>query len=155
MQKRDSQPAARGDRSFLSHTATYAIGNIARRLVGFVMLPIYTRYLTPADYGVIGLLTFAMALFEPIFGARLGRAIPKFYFEGSDSRSRAAVIWGALTLTGGVSLITMVCVVIARRAGAELLFGDTTYSLALGLFADCLSQKSLMNISTMELGLQG
>ena len=81
-------------RSFLSHTATYAIGNVARRLVGFAMLPIYTRFLTPADYGVIGLLTFALALFEPVFGARLGRAIPKFYFETMNARHRRAVIWG-------------------------------------------------------------
>ncbi len=90
--------SVRKSQSFLSHTATYAIGNIARRLVGFVMLPIYTRYLTPADYGVIGLLAFAMAVFEPIFGARLGRAIPKFYLETSDARTRRSVIWGALGL---------------------------------------------------------
>jgi O-antigen/teichoic acid export membrane protein len=84
--------------SFISHAATYAIGNIARRVVGFAMLPIYTRLLTPADYGVIGLLTFAVALFEPILGARLGWAIPKFYFEAPDGRGRRTVIWGALGL---------------------------------------------------------
>ena len=72
---------------------TYATANIARRAVGFLMLPIYTRYLTPADYGVVGLLTFALALFEPIFGARLARAIPKFYLEVTDARSKRAVIW--------------------------------------------------------------
>ena len=152
---RDRQRTALGERSFVGHTATYAIGNIARRLVGFVMLPIYTRYLTPAEYGVIGLLTFAMAVFEPIFGARLGRAIPKFYLEGSDPRSRAAVIWGALTLTGGVSVITMICVVIARRAGSEILFGDTTYSLALGLFAINLLSQPIEGTGMAYIRLQG
>ena len=155
MQNRGSLSVARGERSFLSHAATYAIGNIARRLVGFVMLPIYTRYLTPADYGVIGLLTFAMALFEPIFGARLGRAIPKFYLEKSDSRSRAAVIWGALTLTGGVSLITTIGVVFARRAGSEILFGDSKYSLALGLFAINLLTQPIEQTGMAYIRLQG
>ena len=67
------------------------------------MLPIYTRFLTPADYGVIGLLTFALALMEPLLGARLGWAVPKFYFDAPDHRGRRAVIWGALILTGAAS----------------------------------------------------
>src|SRR5579863_259236 len=94
-------------RGFVSHAATYAIGNIARRFVGFAMLPIYTRFLTPADYGVIGLLTFALALLEPLLGARLGWAIPKFYFDASDDRGRRSVIWGAFGLTGAASLLSL------------------------------------------------
>ncbi|MDA8347897.1 MAG: oligosaccharide flippase family protein [Pseudomonadota bacterium] len=122
-------------RSFGSHTATYAIGNIARRVVGFAMLPIYTRFLTPADYGVVGLLAFALALFEPLFGARLGWAIPKFYFDARDSRARRAVIWSALGLTGAASAASVVLLILLRGVGAEILFGNRKYALALGVFA--------------------
>ena len=122
-------------RSFASHTATYAIGNIARRAVGFAMLPIYTRFLTPADYGVVGLLAFALALFEPLFGARLGWAIPKFYFDAPDSRGRRTVIWSALGLTGAASVVSVVLIILLRGAGAEILFGNRKYALALGVFA--------------------
>ena len=37
----------------VKHSTIYAIGNISRQLVGFLMLPLYTHYLTPADYGVV------------------------------------------------------------------------------------------------------
>lgn len=121
-------------RSFAGHAATYAVGNVARRVVGFAMLPIYTRFLTPADYGVIGLLTFALALFGPIIGARLGAAIPKFYFEASDARGRRAVIWGALGFTGAVSAVSVIALVLLRGVGSEILFGTREYALALGLF---------------------
>src|SRR5215469_15830465 len=120
---------------FVSHAATYAIGNIARRFVGFVMLPIYTRFLTPADYGVIGLLTFALALMEPLLGARLGWAVPKFYFDARDHRGRRAVIWGALILTGAASAVSVLVLVLFRNVAAEILFGNRKYALALGLFA--------------------
>jgi O-antigen/teichoic acid export membrane protein len=113
----------------------YAIGNIARRFVGFVMLPIYTRFLTPADYGVIGLLTFALALMEPILGARLGWAVPKFYFDAPDRRGRRAVIWGALILTGAASAVSVLVLVLFRNIAADILFGNRKYALALGLFA--------------------
>ena len=122
-------------RSFASHTATYAIGNFARRVVGFAMLPIYTRFLTPADYGVVGLLAFALALFAPIFGARLGWAIPKFYFDAPDSRGRRTVIWSALGVTGAASAVSVALVILLRGVGAEILFGDRKYAVALGVFA--------------------
>jgi len=125
----------RGSRSFASHAAMYAIGNIARRFVGFVMLPIYTRFLTPADYGVIGLLTFALALMEPLLGARLGWAVPKFYFDASDRRGRRAVIWGAIILTGAASAVSVLVLVLFRNFAADVLFGNRKYALALGLFA--------------------
>jgi O-antigen/teichoic acid export membrane protein len=122
-------------RSFAGHAATYAIGNVARKVVGFLMLPIYTRYLSPTDYGVVGLLIFALSVFEPLLGARLGWAIPKFYVDASDSRGRRTVIWGALGLTGAASMVSLVVLVLFRGMGAELLFGNRKYALALGLFA--------------------
>ena len=122
-------------RSFVSHAATYAVGNIARRFVGFAMLPIYTRFLTPADYGVIGLLTFALALFEPLLGARLGWAIPRFYFDAKDRRGKREVIWGALGLTAAASAVSVIVLILFRNVAADVLFGDRKYALALGLFA--------------------
>jgi O-antigen/teichoic acid export membrane protein len=122
-------------RSFASHTATYAIGNAAARFVGFAMLPIYTRFLTPADYGVVSLLIFAVALLEPLLGARLGWAIPKFYFGASDDRGRRAVIWGVFAVTGAASLVSVIVLVLLRNEAASILFGNSRYALALGLFA--------------------
>lgn len=127
--------AKRKSSSFLGHTATYAVANLARRLVGFVMLPIYTRYLTPADYGVIGLMMFTLALFEPVFGARLGVAVPKFYFDVPAGRPRRTVIWGALGLTSAVSILSMVALIFLRGIGSEIVFGESKYALALGVFA--------------------
>ncbi len=122
-------------RSFAGHAAMYAIGNIARRFVGFVMLPIYTRFLTPADYGVIGLLTLTLAMMEPILGARLGWAVPKFYFDAPDHRGRRNVIWGALILTGAASAVSVLVLVLFRNVAADILFGNRKYALALGLFS--------------------
>ena len=147
-----TEPRQRG---FIGHAATYAVGNIARRLVGFAMLPIYTRFLTPADYGVIGLLTFALALSEPIFGARLARAIPKFYFEAADAHGRRTVIWGAIGLTGIVSAASMVLLMLFRGLSSQLLFGDHKYALALGLFsvnllAQPIETTGMMYVRLME-----
>ena len=137
--------------TFLGHTATYAVANLTRRLVGFVMLPIYTRYLTPADYGVIGLMMFTLALFEPVFGARLGMAVPKFYFDAPEGRERRTVIWGALGLTSAVSVLSMVVLIFLRQIGSEVVFGDSKYALALGIFAVNLVTRPVEDTGMMYL----
>lgn len=144
---------ARG-RGFAGHAATYAIGNFARRVVGFAMLPIYTRFLTPADYGVVGLLVFAMSLFESIFGARLGWAVPKFYFDAPDQRSRRTVIWGALGFTGAISAVSLVVLLLCRDMGAELLFGSQKYTFAYALFLVTLLSQPIEATGMAYLRLQ-
>jgi len=50
----------------IKNTTIYALGDIIPRLIGFIALPILTRYLTPSDYGIVNyvntLNTFLLAL---------------------------------------------------------------------------------------------
>ena len=38
------------------HTATYGVGVVLSKAVGFLMIPVYTHHLVPADYGTLELL---------------------------------------------------------------------------------------------------
>jgi len=121
-------------RRIVKHSTIYATGNVIRQLAGFLMLPIYTRYLTPADYGVVGLLTFAMAMMEPLFGARLMAAMPKYYFEQDDEKSRNSVVSTALIITGAISALTSLVLFFLRDETSSLLFGTSGHALIVGLF---------------------
>ena len=52
--------------TLIKNTTIYALGDIIPRLIGFIALPILTRYLTPSDYGIVNyvntLNTFLLAL---------------------------------------------------------------------------------------------
>jgi O-antigen/teichoic acid export membrane protein len=142
-------------RRLIKHSTIYAIGNISRQLIGFIMLPVYTRYLTPADYGVIGLLTFSVSLIEGVFGARLGQAMPKFYFEQDAQRDRNTVISTALIVTGGISALMTAILFLTRGTSAELLFGTGQYNMVLGLFCFSILINALESQSLVYLQIQG
>src|SRR4030095_13063594 len=44
-------PARRGERP--RHSAVYGLGSLVSRFIAVLLLPVYTRYLSPADYGLI------------------------------------------------------------------------------------------------------
>lgn len=54
------------NKQLIKNTTIYALGDIVPRLLGFISFPILTRYLSPADYGIVNyvgtLTTFMLAL---------------------------------------------------------------------------------------------
>ena len=39
--------------SIFTHSGWYLLASLSTKALGFILLPIYTQYLTPADYGVL------------------------------------------------------------------------------------------------------
>lgn len=70
----------------------YAIGVFLNRAVSFIMLPIYTRYLTAEDYGIIELLTMTVDVFGMIANAGLTAAVFRFYYIYKEQEKRNQVI---------------------------------------------------------------
>lgn len=59
-------------RELLRHSLVYGAGRIVAALAALVLLPLYTRALTPADYGVIALLDVTLAVATSLVLTALG-----------------------------------------------------------------------------------
>jgi O-antigen/teichoic acid export membrane protein len=93
--------------SIFKKSATYAVGLLAARSLSFVLIPLYTRYLTTADYGILELLDLTLSLTLVFAGSRLGQALFYYYFAETDEDVRArhmstnmlaSVLFGAIAL---------------------------------------------------------
>ena len=63
------------------HSAIYGIGGLVARLIAVLLLPVYTRYLTPADYGTIETLLALTTVMGLILRAGITSAFFRFYFD--------------------------------------------------------------------------
>ena len=59
----------------------YTIGNILPQAVGFLLLPIYSRYLTPADYGVVSSMQVLISIFGILFTLAIDKSVYRLYFD--------------------------------------------------------------------------
>lgn len=73
----------------IKHTGIYSISEIASRAVGFLLIPLYTRYLTPSDYGVLEVLFVTQAIMVIIGNQGLGSALFKFWSDTPDHKQKA------------------------------------------------------------------
>jgi O-antigen/teichoic acid export membrane protein len=108
----------------------YGAGNYGVKLVGFFLIPVYTRYLTPADYGVLALVaTFSRILFV-FLNMGQSTALFRFYYDHDEPEARDRVIAGSLWIVLLISLPMAAFALLSARPMAALLFGDRTlYSL--------------------------
>ncbi|MGL6280744.1 MAG: lipopolysaccharide biosynthesis protein [Gaiella sp.] len=107
------------------HSAIYGIGGLVSRVIAVLLLPVYTRYLTPADYGAIETLvalTFVLAL---LLRAGITTAFFRFYFDAEDAAGRLRVLRTSFwfTMTGG-TLGLLVLLALADPI-SEALFGSS------------------------------
>lgn len=80
------------DNKIVKNTIYYSIGEILPRIISFIMLPIYTRFLSPADYGIIAY-TSTIVMFLYILGSFcLNTYVLRFYFEHDDISEQKKII---------------------------------------------------------------
>lgn len=93
-------------------TLNYGIGKFLPQVIGFFLIPIYTTYLTPEDYGIVELAT-AVGAFSIIFmRLALPGSVSRFYYEhkeGPELRDYITTIyWSLLAISVGMAALIYV-----------------------------------------------
>lgn len=96
-------------------TAIYGVGGALAKAVPFLMLPVYTRLLDPAEYGRLELLLLIGAFLGGIIRMGMDTAQTYFFFrardEGHDAQSEVVstvlgwhLLWGAIVVLAATAL---------------------------------------------------
>lgn len=120
--------------SFLRHTAVYGIGSLLVPAASFLLLPLYTRALAPAEYGLLEILNRAgeVAVFLLLLrGFR--QAILALHGRTDDRQERARVIATAFFAVGLVGAVGILLGVALARPMAGVLGLAAPDLLAWGL----------------------
>src|ERR671934_2065121 len=79
-------------KELLRHSAIYGLGSIVARILAVLLLPLYTRYLTPRDYGAIETLIALSAVLVTILRGGISSAFFRFYFDSREEAHRVRVV---------------------------------------------------------------
>lgn len=121
------------------HGVVYALGIILSKAVAFIMLPIYTRYLTPSDYGVLQLVTITLEVVSIVAGSRLAGGVFRFYFKAKTDEERRAVLTTAFGLLVACYSIAAILTALAAPLIAQAVFNDPSYARIIRVAAASLA----------------
>lgn len=78
------------------HSSIYAFGGIINRIGAFLLLPLYTHFLSPAEYGILELVYATASIVSSLLAVGVAHATLRFYFEYTDSAERKRLVSTAL-----------------------------------------------------------
>jgi O-antigen/teichoic acid export membrane protein len=102
----------------VSSLAAYQVADVVSKFIAVLLLPVYTRYIPPAGYGVVELLANGVILISILVRFGMIESFLRFYFSDDDQDRRDAL---------------------ARRSAGFLLASTTAVSVVLALAASPLS----------------
>ena len=120
----------------VSSLAAYQLADVVSKFIAVLLLPVYTRYIDPAGYGVVELLANGVIFVSIVVRFGMIEAFLRFYFTDADQERRDAL---------------------ARRAIGFLLVATTIASIVLAVFAAPVSRVVLgyRDATTMRVAVLG
>ena len=99
-------------KNLIKDSAVYTLGNMLNRGISIIMVPVYVRLLTPADYGIIDLLLLVGSFLNIVIGLEITQGFIRYYSDASTEEEKliysSTSFWFIITIytfTIGVLLI--------------------------------------------------
>lgn len=135
----------------LTHSSIYGLGTVISRLVAFLLLPLYTRYLTPTDYGVLETIDITSALIGIVITIGIARSLSRFYYESKVKEERNKVVSTTYILYIIVAILSLPLLYFGSSILSSLLLGSPEYTYYFRVSFVALVLGGLVDIGIMYL----
>jgi O-antigen/teichoic acid export membrane protein len=103
-----STPPGKSAGILARNSFVYFFGGVVINGAGLLMMPIYTRFLSPREYGIIGCVAVFTTLLTAFLGFGFSSVVSRFYFDAADGLDwRSFLGTLALFMIGVGALITI------------------------------------------------
>ncbi|MFE0441032.1 lipopolysaccharide biosynthesis protein [Aerococcus sp. NPDC058936] len=98
-------------KKLLSNSFIFTIANFGSKIITFLMVPLYTNYLNPNQYGSVDLITTTVSLLVPLLSMEIGQAIIRYSIENTDFRNRKKIFNNMILFSLGLLLFIVFAVI--------------------------------------------
>lgn len=113
----------------VSHTLIYGLGSILQTALGFILIPLYTRYYTTDMYGTLALIILCSTLAGSVFYLGASSALSRSYYDYEEGYERKKVISTSLYISLAGAFTQVLLGYLFKEKLSLLLFNNDTYSI--------------------------
>jgi O-antigen/teichoic acid export membrane protein len=107
------------------HSAIYGLGGLVSRILAVLLLPLYTQYLSPSDYGKVETLIALTTVIGIVLRMGIHSAFFRFYFDSPEPEHRRRVLRTSFWFTMGTATAGLLAGLALSAPIADLLFGSS------------------------------
>jgi O-antigen/teichoic acid export membrane protein len=109
------------------HSVIYGLGDLVARSIAFLLIPVYTRYLSPDQYGTLELLELTSFIVGNVLALGISQSVVRFYYEYADQKSRDRVVSVALITIWTICGVAALPLFFFAPGISELVFDVDSY----------------------------
>ncbi len=140
-------------RRFFSATAIYGVGDLLIKGASVLLVPIYTRFLSPDDYGILASVGVLCAALSHCMSLGINGAVFKFHASASNDEERREFYGTAFYFTVLWSLFISLTLIFAGDALLNMLFKSvrTDPYLQIGVWYSFISVLALIPFAMLQI----
>jgi len=115
------------------HSAVYVIGNIAVKVIGLILIPLYTnpKYLSIVDYGALAILEATVVLIVGVIETPMLSSLTRWYWDKEYIAHQKSIFFSSLAFLLVIIAPTLFILIHYSDFFSSLLFKSINYSLIL------------------------
>jgi len=108
-------------------TAIYSLGNLSSKVIGFVLLPLYTDYLSLSEYGILAILEATSQILIGIFGFNLTTSMMRWCASEKNVDIQKQIISSTLFTTILIAFTFSLIFVPYSKEISSIIFSTNTF----------------------------
>lgn len=139
-------------RGFAKDALLYGLGDFGGKIAAVIVVPIVSRILTPADYGVLDLISVSTAFVSAIIVMNLPNGFQKYYYL-TDGEQRRILVTSTVVFELTVTSCSAALLMLLSKPISSLAFGSIKYHRLIFLYSATLPISALLDMLLLLLRL--
>ncbi len=144
-------------KNLLKGILIYGFGNVSIKLVGLVLLRLYTnpKYLSVEEYGVFTMLEVTNLVVVSLFSLALYSAYIRWYWDKEHINNRKSILFSCYSVLFGIGVFLSISGYFCSRTLSSLLFdGNEIYAIPIALMIIGSSIQLLIDLTLSQLRVE-
>ncbi len=126
----------------------YGLGNIAVKVVGFLLIPLYTdpRYFSVDDFGIIAVLDISGLILISLMASGLPQSLMRWYWDKDFSQNRKGIFFMSLSFQILISILFCTFLIPASGPLSRAIFDTDVMSDAIKLLVISSALQAINNL---------
>ncbi|MBN2662973.1 MAG: oligosaccharide flippase family protein [Bacteroidales bacterium] len=104
------------------HSFVYSLGNLAVKIIGLILLPMYSEHITVAEYGIFSILETTGLFLVTIFSLNISNGMMRWWADSNDDQERKSYVFTTFI----VSVVAIILMNISLQSFSGL-FADVFF----------------------------
>ena len=115
------------------YSVIFGLGNVSQRIVGFILVPLYTGYFSTQDYGIIGLLEISSYFLSSFLGFGLYMAFNRWYWDKEFKNKQKSLFFTVFVVLFFIGILFFLISLPSHKYFSKLLFDSYEFVYVLRL----------------------